>query len=39
MTQISQTIEAASLYSFGVKCANGHITYFDKRCVCPGDRN
>jgi len=24
-----------SRHSFGVKCRNGHITYFDKRDVCP----
>jgi formate dehydrogenase maturation protein FdhE len=35
MTQISQTSEAVSPHLFGVKCANGHITYFDKRRVCP----
>ncbi|MFQ5344181.1 MAG: hypothetical protein ACE5F6_21775 [Anaerolineae bacterium] len=33
MTQI-QTADNAG-HIFGVRCAAGHVTYFDKRKVCP----
>ncbi len=33
---MSEVIEEASGHIFGVKCPrDGHVTYFDKRRVCP----
>jgi len=35
MSQFSMSDQDESRHIVGVKCPNGHITYFDKRRICP----